>query len=472
MYNPENQYRCTIIRGKSQSDMEDLLPLYANMVHKFCPCEEQMFKESSRKMISKALFNTDAYAQLSDSNRKTVDNHLTEIAGTLLGLYYPEEDVSGTIIYESESCSFLVENNDYPTFFKNLCLNFQFPNGAKWIQFIKEDIEKGLNIKPFCFIVALLYHAQNQKQKYLLTKQEIGYYVLNNLDVLKGLVTYQEVYERIISDRTNKIKREKLSGSHDWQHIKEQFNLLELANIIETDATYLWLNKDEVSAIKIFLSQSPNITFDCYKYHLETVNDNKAFLNDWKKYYGRFNKELMSLTPAFKTSDIVIIDKDEQKAQGGATKSTVDLGDEGEALVFRFEQERVRKYKERLVNKVLLLGKTKGLGYDISSIEADENPQKPEFARYIEVKSTKRVTTPKFDKQWSDSLNITAKEWIAAEQYGEYYNIYRVYFTKNNTIIVRINNPYKKAQDGDIEVYPTIYQMNFDANVIEIKYDK
>ena len=195
-------------------------------------------------------------------------------------------------------------------------------------------------------------------------------------------------------------------------------------------------------------------------------------MNDWKKYYGRFKKELMSLTPAFKTSHIVIIDKDEQKAQGGATKTTVDLGDEGEALVFRFEQERVRKYKERLVNKVLLLGKTKGLGYDISSIEADENPQKPEFARYIEVKSTKRVTTPKFDKQWSDSLNITAKEWIAAEQYGEYYNIYRVYFTKNNTIIVRINNPYKKAQDGYIEVYPTIYQMNFDANVIEIKYDK
>ena len=351
-------------------------------------------------------------------------------------------------------------------------MNFQFPNGAKWIQFIKDDIEKGLNIKPFCFVVALLYYAQNQKQKYLLTKQEIGYYVLNNLDVLKGLVTYQEVYERIISDRTHKIKREKLSGSHDWQHIKEQFNLLELANIIETDATYLWLNKDEAPAIQIFLSQSPNITFDCYKYSLETVNDNKAFLNDWKKYYGRFNKELLSLTPAFQTSEIVIIDKDEQKAQSGATKSTVDLGDEGEALVFRFEQERVRKYKERLVNKVLLLGKTKGLGYDISSIEADENPQKPEFARYIEVKSTKRVTTPKFDKQWSDSLNITAKEWVAAEQYGEYYNIYRVYFTKNNTIIVRIKNPYKKAQDGDIEVYPTIYQMNFDANVIEIKYDK
>ena len=54
MYNPENQYRCTIIRGKSQTDMEDLLPLYANMVHKFCPCEEEQFKTSCFRIQAKA----------------------------------------------------------------------------------------------------------------------------------------------------------------------------------------------------------------------------------------------------------------------------------------------------------------------------------------------------------------------------------------------------------------------------------
>lgn len=117
MYNPENQYRCTIIRGKSQNEMEDLLPLYANMVHKYCPCEEHKFKESARGMIAKALFKTTAYSQLSKSNRKTVDNHITEIAGTLLGLYYLEEDTLGNMVYESDSCRFLVEKNDYPTFF-------------------------------------------------------------------------------------------------------------------------------------------------------------------------------------------------------------------------------------------------------------------------------------------------------------------------------------------------------------------
>ncbi len=472
MYNPEHQYRCTIIRGKSQTDMEDLLPLYANIVHKYCPCEEDAFKNSARKSLSKALFATEAYDQLLESNRKTVDNHLTEVAGTLLGLYYPKEENDGaTMVYETDSCKHLVENHDFPTFFKNLCLNFQFPNGAKWISFVKEDIEHSLNIKPFCYIVSLLYHAQRQEEKVLLTKQEIGYYVLNNLDVLQGKVTCEEVYDRIMKDRKEKVKREKLSGSKDWQHIKEQFNLLELANIAESDQEYIWLNPAEAKAITLFMEKNGSVNFDCYKYDLTTLEGRKALLNGWRAYFGTFNKELESIPTRF-AADEVLVGREEMKARGGAFKSTVDLGDEGEALVFRIEQERVRNYKERLVNKVLLLGKTKGLGYDISSIEADENPKKPEFARYIEVKSTKRVTVPSFDKNWGDSLNITAKEWVAAEQYGEYYNIYRVYFTKTKTIVVRIKNPYKKAESGEIEVYPTTYQMNFDSNVIEKRYDQ
>ncbi len=472
MYNPTNQYRCTIIRGKSQTDMEDLLPLYANMVHKFCPCEEEQFKTSCFRTLSKALFATEAYDNLSDSNKKTVQNHLTEIAGTLLGLYYPYYDYKSdkTYINESESCKYLIENDDYPTFFKNLCLNFQFPNGAKWFQFIEEDIKKKIHIKPFCYVVDLLHYAQRQPEKELLTKQEIGYYVLNNLDVLQGNVPCSIVYNQIMTDRKNKVKREKLSGSRDWQHIKEQFNLLELANIIETDATYIWLNKEETETIACFIKHKNDFIFDAYKYEIGSTAERAIYLEEWKTAYGQFNQELINVHTKF-LGDVVILGRDEQNAHSGATKSTVDLGDEGEALVFRLEQERVRNYRERLVNKVLLLGKTKGLGYDISSIEADENPSRPEFARYIEVKATKRVTEPTFDSpSWMDSLNITAKEWVAAEQYGDYYNIYRVYFTKTKTFIVRIQNPFKKAENGEIEVYPTIYQMNFDASVIEKRY--
>ncbi len=37
MYNPDIQYRCTIIRGKSISRMDDYLPIYAEILNEICP---------------------------------------------------------------------------------------------------------------------------------------------------------------------------------------------------------------------------------------------------------------------------------------------------------------------------------------------------------------------------------------------------------------------------------------------------
>ena len=203
-YNPDNQYRCTIIRGKSQTQMEDLLPLYANMVHRLCPCTEYEFNERGNKFLSKALFGTDCYEILPDSNQKTVRNHLTEIAGTLLALY--RIDLDG-YVYETELCSYLLDTNDFPAFFRNICLNFQFPNGTKKSNFVLQDVANRINIKPFCFVVSLLYYAQQQPHKHLLTKQEIGYYVLNNLEALQGIVSVETVYHKIIEDRVDGVHK-------------------------------------------------------------------------------------------------------------------------------------------------------------------------------------------------------------------------------------------------------------------------
>lgn len=466
MYTPENQYRCTIIRGKSQTEMEDLLPLYANIVHKYCPCSESAFRQSAYSDLSYALFHVRSFNELSENNQKTVKNHYTEIMGVLLGLFYPKYDADSdeTYIYESESCKFLIDNSDFPTFFKNLCLNFQFPNGGKKATAIKEEVELEIKLKPFCFVIKLLFIAQSNKQ--ILSKQEIGYYVLNNLDVLRGEVTAQEVYDRIIADRKNGIKRSKLSGSNEWQHIKEQFNLLELAGLIEHDAERIWLNYVEANAIALFIKSLKHPYFDVTAYNLSSIDGRKLLIQEWKEYNGQFNVELLSTS----TSAIPISKREELTIGKTAIKSTTDLGDEGEAFVFKLEQERVKSFRERLVNKVLLLGKTKGLGYDISSIEANENPENPEFARYIEVKATKRTTRPSFNQTWVDSLNITRKEWIAAQQFGSAYNIYRVYFTKNEVFVVRIHNPFALSRDGKIDVVPTIYQMDFGSDVIQQRY--
>ena len=465
MYTPENQYRCTIIRGKSQTEMEDLLPVYANIVHKYCPCTEETFRNSAFSDLSYTLFHTREFSQLPKNKQKTVKNHYTEIMGVLLGLFYPKYDAEAkeVIIHETDSCRFLIEKSDFPTFFKNLCLNYQFPNGEKKITTIQKEMELGIKLKPFCFVVKLLHIANSHKQ--LLSKQEIGYYALNNLDVLCGNVSADEVFNRIMEDRLNGIKRNKLSGSNEWQHIKEQFNLLELANLVEHDSERIWLNSEEASAIALFIKKQNSPMFDVYSYNLDTTVRRKQIVQDWKEYNGKFNMELLNTSP-------VLGYIDNAKLKGGVTaiKSTTDLGNEGEALVFKLEQERVKFYKERLVNKVLLLGKTKGLGYDISSIEADENPENPEFARYIEVKSTRRTTRPSFNQNWTDSLNITRKEWVAAQQFGTAYNIYRVYFTKSEVIVVRIHNPFALSKEGKIEVFPTVYQMDFSSNVIQKSY--
>ena len=97
-YNPENQYRCVIIRGKSQTEMEDMLPMYANMVHSICPCTYDEFDTRGNKYLSKAIYDNDSFEDMDKAKQKTIRNHLTEIAGKLLALYY--RTVDGYIILD------------------------------------------------------------------------------------------------------------------------------------------------------------------------------------------------------------------------------------------------------------------------------------------------------------------------------------------------------------------------------------
>ena len=44
MYDHTRQYRCTIIRGKSQKEMDDFLPAYAKVIDEVCPCAASDFE--------------------------------------------------------------------------------------------------------------------------------------------------------------------------------------------------------------------------------------------------------------------------------------------------------------------------------------------------------------------------------------------------------------------------------------------
>ena len=61
MYDHSKQYRCTIIRGKSQKEMDDFLPAYAKVINEICPCDAEDFEQ---------LFNNAFMRYLPEESRK------------------------------------------------------------------------------------------------------------------------------------------------------------------------------------------------------------------------------------------------------------------------------------------------------------------------------------------------------------------------------------------------------------------
>jgi hypothetical protein len=459
VYNHFNQYRCPIIRGKSQKEIDDLLPAYAKIIDDITPCKTKDFVRKFDEQIS-------PYLAVGKSKKKTLDNHRTEIAGKFFGMYYVDEN---GYVYASDRTRKYLSDNDQPAFFKDVCYKMQFPNGMQKPQTLQDLLENKISIRPNAFLIRVLQLAKAKGM--VLTKKEIGYYVLNSLDVLQGISVPEEVIEVIENDRENgivrRIEADGKESSYNYQHINEQINYLELANLVYTNTSgEVWLNENEDNAIKLFAadwSKSPE--FNVYDYDLSSTIARKQFKYDWAIYFGKLSDNAGIFETTANALGVIEKLSDITKSFGG--KTTVEIGDEGEAFVFEYEKNRVSKFNPRLVNRVLSLGKTKGLGYDIQSVVAEEG-DKSDFAKYIEVKSTKRVTAPDLSNEyWMDTLNITRNEWIASMQHGEYYSIYRVYFIRDEILLYVIDNIHQKSVDKKIDVVPLTYRVDFGKAAID-----
>lgn len=465
MYDHTKQYRCTIIRGKSQKEMDDLLPAYAKVIDEICPCRHTDFE---------SLFNNafQRYLPESERTKKTLDNHRTEISGKLFGMYFLAKD---GMVYESERTHKYLEDNDQPAFFKDICYKMQFPNGMqKASATVAQRVEDEINIRPNAFVIKLLQIAETARVD--ITRKALGYYVLNSLDVLQGHASPYEVLEVISQDQRNGVERDIVmpgkASSYTHQHINEQINYLELANLIRiTDDKRVLLNPNEKETIDLF-AQVYNVRpeFDIYSYNLNIMEVRKEFQFDWDAYYAR----LSDCASYFETSSEALAftaAKEEQNETKRQSINFTEFGDEGEALVFEYEKKRVSAFNTRLVNKVLSLGKTKGIGYDIQSVIAEPGDE-AEFVKYIEVKSTKRLTCPDIDDSlWIDTLNITRNEWIAAHQHRGYYSIYRVFFTRDGIVIFVIEDVAEKIKDGRIQATPMTYRVDFSNDSVTKKID-
>ncbi|QUA52191.1 protein NO VEIN domain-containing protein [Aristaeella lactis] len=465
MYNPENQYRCTIIRGKSQKDIEDFLPAYAQIINEICPCEESIFENEFNKKLSGLI--------PPNSPQKTFNNHRTEIAGKLFGMYYKvHSDYNDDIyVYPGERTIKYLKDQDQPAFFKDICYKMQFPNGMTKFETVKERLGLGISIRPCCYIVEVLIEAS--RHDIVLTRNDIGYYVLNALDALKRIASPYEIVETIVKDRNKGITSHVIgnpekASSYNVQHINEQLNYMELANLIvlHNDGT-VRLNEREIVTINLFASHwDDDPAFNVAEYDLNSVQAREFFEFAWGQYYSALSADAAS----FETSLSALISDNDHSNDTQTEQeddNTVELGDEGEKYVYEYEKKRVSEFSARLANKVLAMGKTRGLGYDIQTVMAIPG-DKAEYVKYIEVKATKRITAPDInDSLWLDTINMTRNEWVAAQQHGDYYSIYRVYFVRGNVLMYIIENPYKLYEKGTLSITPTTYKMDFGNDAID-----
>lgn len=463
MYDHTKQYRCTIIRGKSQKEMDDFLPVYAKVIDEICPCQAGEFE---------GLFNHAFMCYLPESERikKTLDNHRTEISGKLFGMYYFTED---GMVYESERTQKFLEDNDQPAFFKDICYKMQFPNGTQKISpTVMERVAAGICVRPNAFLMKFLLVAETEN--IAVTKREIGYYILNSLDVLRGEATPYEVLEAIKQDRKTGITRDITvpgkASSYCWQHINEQLNYLELANLIRfTEGKEIVLNLNERKTIELFAADwDKKPEFDVSAYDLSTVKGRKKFQLAWDEYFSHVSvcAAQFETSAAALVADIREPKQPDLEKEKTATNLT-EFGDEGERIVYEYEKKRVAAFHPRLAHKVLSLGKTRGLGYDIQSVVAEPG-EMAEFVKYIEVKSTKRLTCPDIhDNLWVDTLNITRNEWIAAQQHGAFYSIFRVYFTRDGILLFVLSNVSEKLKSGRITAIPITYRVEFGNSAVD-----
>lgn len=467
MYDHRKQLKCAIIRARAISDVDNLLPKYATVIDNLCPCTKAKFEEGFNNAFREYAISKARNKSNEKAIKKTLDNHRTEVSGSLFGMHY---EVDG-IVYSSERNKKILEDNDQPAFFKDWLLKMQFPNGMQKSQTYLKMVEEKLCCHPYSILLRVLEYAR--RSDIVLLKQELGYYIFNSEDVLKGNATANEVFDQIMNDKRGGIPPRKIiipdgeSTSYD-QHVGDQLKYLQLANLIYIDGQEVKINPHEMKSINRFIELiNKPLGFDVYKYDLSNVENRKRFETDWAIYYGQLSKYADDLaTPV----ESLLLPVDEEPKKLKRANNKIELGDEGEEFVLNFEKDRVSKFNAHLVNKVLGLGKTKGLGYDIQSVIAEPGDFS-EFVKYIEVKSTKRVTAPDLkDEVWTDTINITRNEWIAAMQHKEFYSIYRVYFIRGGVVMYIIKNPYQKKMDNIIDVVPLTYRVDFQNNSIDESY--
>ena len=422
MYKTPDEYyfRLHHVRPRFKNNIEEILLFVCEQITSI---HELSVKDFESKLFSAIKH----YPENITKSDKTIHNWRTEISA-LFGLV---EYTGNDMAKPSYMAKKLSEEQDLVQFFKYFIFKFQYPGGFQKPEEVKRYIENSIKFKPAHYILSVLSEGETlTRKRFSINKAELTHIIFNDKRVTTGLLSPKDVVEKLISLRNSSV-------NFDWsgdvvRYAGDILDYMQIANLLVSHGSDFYLNKLEIQAVNYFI-ESDNF-FDGYDEFYMSKLDIPTFQlknieNDWFEYA---NKELDNIS--FKTDvSIFLATEQEIVTEKLEFRTTKDIGDFGEALVYEHEKSYLRNNdRDDLIHLVQRIPTHQAQGYDIQSVEVNA------IKKLIEVKTTISNRALQFYR-----VHLTPNEWNAAETYGENYFIYRVGISKENDAISLfvVNNP-------------------------------
>ena len=452
MYSIPNEFYFRIhhVRPRFKGDIENVLIYMAEEIVTIGEQPTDIFV----KRLNDAIFN---YPGNAHRKLKTINNWRTEIS-SLFGFIEHRKSVEcpGRRAIE------LANNQDLVQSFKIWLYNFQYPGAHIKPKDALEQAKAGIHFKPAQSILRLLRYANRTGGNTIgITKAEACHCIFNDMRVTRDNEDVAKTWERIAFNRKQGVVYDQTSDV--IRYAGDILDYMEIANLLKTyDGKYFYLNTLENEAIIKFCESKE--WYDGYdeiiKSHKGCINDANTCVNGWFSYVNRdlnetdFSTDILSYIASdseelqFLRDSVVSYDyeQDETSKKSIAFEnrideiddfSTKDIGDVGEGLVHAHECMRMKMCgRQDLIHLIKRIPTQFAIGYDISSVEADEKK------RYIEVKTTISSKPLHFNR-----IHLTKNEWNTADTVRDRYYIYRLQLSKNERRLFLLQDPvglYKK----------------------------
>jgi len=388
---------------------------------------------------------------------KSIKNQRTEMVRPFGLVKYSEG-----LALPGNRLSILSQTQDIPRFFKSFCMRFQFPGGFVKPDRVSEMVAAGVHFKPAQYILTLLKNGESRfGNDFAISAAEMAHFVFNDKRVTVSNESTNNVLTRIVDNRTSGGGIDKTSDV--IRYARDFLNYMVEGNLLDELKGMYRLNGGEQRAIHSIIADKS--FFGGYSKVIKSdgkwdVEEYKQVDQAWMEYFADAQDDEALETPvsALIKTNANLPDEWERiremlKHKNTSAKRAIlkELGDEGERIAFDYERGEVAKARKDLLHLVKVVSSNGTLGYDILSLQPEQNRRK----KFIEVKTTKK----NYESDVVIPFFMSINEWSAAEQLGDDYYIYRVIITREKVTIFSIKNPVLQYKNGHLRIEATAYKI-------------